>query len=254
MKQLERLNTIGEELSRIDDALALLALGSVGCELDRMDQYSDLDFFVICKEGTKNRFLNHLNWLENIHPLVFTFRNTKDGYKALYEDNIFCEFAIFEPQELENIEFSRGRIVWKREEFDASLCDGTMTEYKKKENIDFFINEALTNLYIGLGRYHRGENLSAYYFIQVYAFDRILHLMTTIEQPTDSKGDLFVLNRRFEQRYPESSKTISNLLLGYDEIVKGAKNCLEFLDEQFAINQGIKSRIEALISEGEINE
>ncbi|KPB04498.1 hypothetical protein [Bacillus sp. CHD6a] len=50
---LRRLDEIGLSLERTQGALLLLGLGSVGNELDRLDEFSDLDFFVIVKPGYK---------------------------------------------------------------------------------------------------------------------------------------------------------------------------------------------------------
>src|SRR6476660_9624337 len=87
---LKRLNEIGHSLERSGHALALIGLGSVGLELDRLDSYSDLDFFVMVEEGYKGAYLNSLEWLSNIHPIAYSFLNTEDGYKVLFEDGIFC--------------------------------------------------------------------------------------------------------------------------------------------------------------------
>ena len=43
---LERLDRIGAVLRDSGHALALIGLGSVGLERDRLDAWSDLDFFV----------------------------------------------------------------------------------------------------------------------------------------------------------------------------------------------------------------
>ena len=48
---LQRLDEIGQSLKDSKQALALLALGSCATERERLDQYSDLDFFVIVKDG-----------------------------------------------------------------------------------------------------------------------------------------------------------------------------------------------------------
>ena len=111
---LIRLDEIGRSLERSGHALALLGLGSVGVELDRLDAYSDLDFFVIVEPGQKRAYLNSLQWLSDVQQIAFSFLNTEDGYKLLFEDGIFCEFAVFEPDELKNIPFAPGRIAWKR--------------------------------------------------------------------------------------------------------------------------------------------
>lgn len=240
---LERLDEIAESLSKTPNALALLGVGSIGIELDRMDEYSDLDFFVICKEGFKERFIENLDWLESICFVSYKFRNTEDGYKVMFQDGVFCEFAVFEPQELKNISFSGGRIVWQSEEFDTEIGISANLPVDKAVDIDFSIGEALTNLYVGLCRYHRGEKLSAYSFIQIYAKDRVLELVTTIEKPQDIKKDVFNITRRFEYRYPNQSAILSKILVGYDNIPKSAEAILEFLDSNFSINTEIKNKI-----------
>ncbi len=247
IKQLTRLNQIAESLSNTEHALALLALGSVGVEQERIDEYSDLDFFVICKEGFKPKYLENLDWLERIHPIAFSFQNTLDGFKTLYEDDIFCEFAVFEPHEMKHIKFSKGRIVWKRDGFDVSILEATVKEKNEKNDTNYLVNEALTNLYIGLGRYHRGEKLSAYYFIQNNAFDCVLHLMSMIEKPKNDYADLFTISRRFEQRFPDCSNKIPDMLLGYSKIVKTAEKILIFLDENFNVHVILKQKIMNLI-------
>ena len=70
-------------------------------ELGRLDDYSDLDFFVVVEPGHKLNFIQQLDWLTVPALIAYAFRNTTDGYKVLYEDGVFCEFAA-------------GRIVWKR--------------------------------------------------------------------------------------------------------------------------------------------
>ncbi|WP_152541269.1 hypothetical protein [Kallotenue papyrolyticum] len=102
---LDRLHAIGVSLATTEHALALIALGSVGVELDRLDAYSDLDFYVLAKDGYKAWFLNDLTWLNRIAPVAYHFQNTEDGYKVLYQDGVFCEFAVFEQAELAAMPF-----------------------------------------------------------------------------------------------------------------------------------------------------
>ena len=76
-------------------ALALLALGSVGRDVHRLDEHSDLDFFVITDD--KRRLLEDVSWLGS--PIEWLHRNTRDGYKALVA-GIYHEFAVLTPEEL----------------------------------------------------------------------------------------------------------------------------------------------------------
>jgi hypothetical protein len=99
---LQRLDDIGASLAATNKALALIGLGSAGAELDRLDDYSDLDFFVVVKAGHKAEFIADLEWLTRARSISFTFKNTPDGYKVLFDDDVYAEFAVFEPHELEN--------------------------------------------------------------------------------------------------------------------------------------------------------
>jgi len=248
-KQLDRLEQIARSVANSDHGLALLALGSAGVQRHRIDEYSDLDFFLICEQGYKNIYLSNLGWLKKIAPVAFSFKNTVDGYKLLYEDGVFCEFAVFEPNELCHISFSQGKIVWAKQGFDASLCNPTINKLSLEiKDHEYHLGEALTNLYVGVGRYHRGEKLSAFQFIQNHAFWHLLELVA-LDEPTaeNTDGDLFNISRRFELRYPEFADIMANFLLGYDHSLLAAERILAWLDKHHGINQTMKNKIFDLI-------
>ncbi|MFZ1755508.1 MAG: hypothetical protein WAU10_17290, partial [Caldilineaceae bacterium] len=175
---LTRLDAIGASLAATDHGLALIGLGSVGLEMNRLDAYSDLDFFVIVEPGHARRFIDNLGWLERVHPVAYAFKNTDVGYKLLYADGIFCEMAVFDLDELAGIPFSPGRVVWKRADVDEAIATPRKSlPLAVAQSQDHLLGEALTNLYVGLARFHRGEKLSAARFIQQYAVDRVLELL-----------------------------------------------------------------------------
>lgn len=244
---LARLDAIGQSLSQRESALALLGLGSAGSETSRMDAYSDLDFFVIVREGTKQDYLANLDWLAESNPIAYAFMNTEDGYKALYEDNIFCEFAVFEPHELAKIPFTAGRIVWAKADFDAGLAvPAADTTTHRPKRLEWRLGEALTNLYVGLGRYHRGEKLTADRFIQYYAVDQILNMAREVEQAKPALIDPFNVERRFEQRFPDVAAHLPTFIQGYDRSRESALAILAFLEAHFEVNAAIAARIREL--------
>ena len=246
---LERLDAIGESLKESGNALALLGLGSVGTETTRLDSYSDLDFFAIVREGFKTRYIDQLDWLSNIQPVAYAFRNTGDGYKVLFEDGIFCEFAVFEPQEMVVIPFSAGRIVWKADDFDESICTPSELPIVSQKPVEFRLGEALTNLYVGMGRYRRGEKLSAARFIQNYAVDQILNLAAQIETEQPALVDLYNVERRFEQRFPDIASYLPTFVQGYERSPQSALTILAFLEAHFEVNKAIAAQIRALCAE-----
>lgn len=244
---LGRLDAIGRALSQTPNALALIGLGSVGQELDRLDVYSDLDFFAIVKAGCQAQFLNDLSWLTAIAPVTYYFQNTKDGFKLLYEDGVFCEFAVFEEQDLAGAAFSPGRVIWKANGVDGSIAIPVQQSAPAEpRSLEWMLGEALTNLYIGLLRDERGEKLTAMRFIQSHAADRALELAERIESAMPSHVDPYSIERRFEQRFPKTSKLLPEFFQGYGKNRESAAAILAFLDSHFEIEVGIKKAIQKL--------
>lgn len=232
---IKRLEAIARSVKETKNGLALLALGSCGKERDRLDEFSDLDFFVIVEDGYKKEFINHLDWLEKICHIAFSYQNTVDGHKVMFEDGIFCEFAIFEKEELKNIPFSEGKIIWKKDDFEESYC---LPLHENSGNKDraWYIGEILTTLYIGLGRYHRGEKLSAFFLIQNRCVEKLITLIHQTE-PISKQGsiDIFNVSRRFEKNHPDRND-ISQFMLGYDKTMQAARHILEYMNSHYAIN------------------
>jgi hypothetical protein len=242
---LDRLDAIGVSLKNSGNALALLGLGSVGIETERLDEYSDLDFFVIVKAGWKPNYLQNLDWLSAVHPLVYHFLNTRDGYKALFADGIFCEFAIFEPQELSSIPFANGRFIWKDATFDESLCV-PFPHLQSEHTQEWLLGEALTNLYVGMGRVHRGEILSGTRFIQQYAINHVLELTASLETPQGATEDPFARERRYERQYPQTAQHLPAFIQGYSRNAESALALLQFLEQHFEINPAMSAGIREL--------
>ena len=244
---LKRLDEIGASLSKSGHALALIGLGSVGEELHRLDEYSDLDFFAIVESGYKQLYIENLDWLSKIAPISYHFLNTPDGYKLLFADGIFCEFAVFEPKELQEIPFSPGRIIWKCDEAPETLNRSSKEPVPtKRRNKEFLVGEAITNLYVGMGRDKRGEKLSAMRFIQSYAVDRLLELAEHIEPEQNVTRDIFANERRFESRHPELAHELSSWMQGYERNRESVLAILSFLEKHFAVNEAMANAIRQL--------
>lgn len=243
-----RLQAVGRVLASDPDGLALLGLGSVGLELSRLDAWSDLDFFAIVRPGSKSRFLQDLGWLHRVHPVVYQFQNTPDGFKLLFEDGIFAEMAVFEPQELEHIPFAPGRVIWHHADCTPESLQPRNGQGRNAAPASsaYAAGELLTCLYVGMCRYHRGERLSAWRFIQSHCVDRYLELVELSETPQPGLSDAYSPDRRFELRYPKAAARLSQFITGYDSIAASALAMLAFLDEHTEVNPAMKRQIEAL--------
>lgn len=244
---LKRLEEIGHSLEDSGHALALIGLGSAGLEQERLDAYSDLDFFAVVQPGYKRAYLDNLQWLSILCPIAYSFPNTTDGYKLLFADGVFCEFAVFEPDELQTVSFAPGRIVWKQPQVSETISrPANQPESQKRPGQDWLLGEALTNLYVGMGREKRGERLSAMRFIQWYAVDRLVTLAESIEEAQPVGRDEFAPERRFEQRYSGVAREAPLWMQGYERNRESALAILAFLEQRFTVNRAIATAIRAL--------
>jgi hypothetical protein len=235
-------------LSAREDALALLALGSVGAQTDRLDAWSDLDFFVLVRDGAKARYIQDLNWLAQAHPLVWHFQNTADGQKALMTDGVFCEFAVFEVHELSRIPYAPGRFIWRRDEVDETLALAKQP-LPARQSSAWLVGEALSNLVVGLQRHARGEKLAAMRMIQVYALDRVLEFLETLQPDANeprSVRDPFNVDRRIEMRSSQIDLALPVCAGGYERTVAAALALLAVLEMREVVPQYMGEHIRVL--------
>ncbi|KDN58336.1 hypothetical protein DI14_08470 [Exiguobacterium sp. AB2] len=234
---LERMEEIGRAVAEYDGTLMLLALGSIGLETDRLDEYSDLDFFLIVEDGQKGRFIDNLDWLE-VAPLAYQFQNTKDGHKVMYADGIYAEFAVFDLPEMPSIAYTPGRIVWQRDE--ALEAFATPKIVTPATDVSHCYEEALTNLYVGLLRERRGERLAGFELIQVAA-------VTNVLKANGEASDPFNPTRRVEVQHPEMIVFLEQAVLGYGRSVEAAEAILAYIAERHPVNATLKQEIERLL-------
>lgn len=246
---LNRLDEIAASLAASGHGLALMALGSAGAARERLDAYSDIDFFAIVAAGHKAAYLADLRWLTDIAPVAYHFRNTRDGYKLLYADGVFCECAVFEPAELSGIGAAASRVVWQAPGFDLSPYQRPDAAPPAPEPVEFLLGEALSNLYVGLGRYRRGEKLTAMRFVQEYAVNSLIALVEQLDQAPAAGRDPFNPSRRLEQRHPALAAALPAMLPGYAHTPAAARAILSYLEARLPVNAAMRDAILALAEE-----
>lgn len=248
---LDRLEELGACLAARGDVVGLLGVGSAGIEHDRMDEHSDLDFFVVVDEPAKPAYLACIDWLEAPHPVVYSFVNSVDGRKALYADGIFVEYAVFALAELPHIPFTGARVVWQREDApdDLATCAPPLPS-NPLHSVEFHLDEALTNLYVGLHRELRGERLVASRFIQSMAVDRAISLLDLTERSPARRRDPFESSRRVEQAYGADVLPLARMAPGYEHNRAAAAATLTWLRDRFACDPVITDAVLALLAQG----
>lgn len=244
---LRRLDEIGASLARRGDAIALVGLGSVGLDLGRLDEHSDLDFFAIVDADALPRYLDSIDWLEDAHPVAYSFRNTEDGRKALFADGIYCEYAVFDPERLAQIPYPPGRLVWAREDAPAGLeLPRTPPPAPGEDSASFHANEALTQLFVGLHRDLRGERLAAMRLIQVHAVDRAIRLLALLHPGALPQQDPFAVERGVERRFEPGELPLAAMTPGYERNREAALATLAWLERHAEVDATLAAEIRRL--------
>lgn len=244
---LQRLDDLGAVLAGRGDALALIGLGSVGRDVGRLDDHSDLDFFAIVEDAAKQRYLDSIDWLETLAPVSYSFANTADGRKVLFADGLFAEYAVFTLDELRESSFPPGRLVWSRADTPRGIEEwGSVPQPASRENVDQQLNEALTNLYVGLHREARGERLAAMRLIQVHAVDRLLYFLELQGNSAEQRQDPFAIERGAERRFSADVIPLAQIVTGYGRNREAALAILQWIEERMEVNAELAGAIRKL--------
>jgi hypothetical protein len=239
---LQRLDDLGALLARRGDAIALIGLGSVGVDLDRLDDHSDLDFFVIVEDDARQRYLDSIDWLEELSPVAFSFSNTVDGRKVLFSDGIYAEYAVFTLDGVAASASPAGRIVWRRAGAPAGLdAPRRVPQPSGHDTVQWQANEALTNLYVGLHREARGETLSAARLIQTHAVDRVLTI-AGMQAGGAAQQDVFAVERGAERRFG-GDVPLAAMVPGYGRNRDAALAILVWLEAHVEVDPALAAAI-----------
>lgn len=247
---LERLDDLAAVFRERGDVVALLGLGSVGEDLERLDEHSDLDFFVVTDDGAKERYLADIDWLEAVGPVAYSFRNSVDGRKVLWADDLYAEYAIFTLDELRAGPFVGARIVWSRPDAPDGLEHaGRPLPDSPYDTPAYQVGEALTNLYVGLHRDLRGERLAATRLIQTHAVDRLLTFLDLTGQASKPRQDPFAVERGAETRFTPEQLPLAAIVTGYQRNDDAALAILEWLESRVEVNEALADAIRRLARE-----
>lgn len=246
---LRRLDDLASHVAADPSVLAVLGLGSAGVETARFDEHSDIDFFLVVDgPDAKRRYIDEVGWLSGFGGTVdYQFVNDPNGRKALFADGLFLEYAVFTREELPGIPFVGPRLVWSRPGF--VLPERPAVAPAAHDTVEFHLNEALTNLYVGLHRELRGERLAAMRFIQVYALDRVLSLVTLAPGTERHFPDPFEASRRVELTTSDRQPDWERQAPGYAHNADAAAATLAWLERWYSPDPKITGPIRALIAQ-----
>ena len=139
-------------------------------------------------------------------------------------------------------------MVWSRDGRDL-LTSEPPPSPTALDTVDFHVNEALTNLSVGLHRELRGERLTAMRFIQVYAVDRVLALVRLDPAARLEHPDRFESTRRIEQADLPTDLPLPRMVPGYERNGDAARAVLGWLTTHHDTDPAITRAIRQLLDQ-----
>jgi len=229
------MHTLQATLAVDPHVLALVAIGSL-VHPERVDRWSDHDFWVVTTTEVQTDFLSDLAWLPNHSEIVLTLRPAQQYHTVLYSSGRIAEFAVFGLHDLSHGRLTEYRILFDRQDITARLQALAAQVHQEQRNsyaATATFGYFLITLCTGVGRAVRGELLSAYTYIFHYALDALLKLIAHhISPKLPEQADSFDPRRRCERLYPELSATLIRLV-ALPPIV-AARQLLDLAEELFA--------------------
>jgi hypothetical protein len=186
------------------DVTGLVLMGSTA-HTGRADEWSDHDFAVVCRSGRQEALRGDLSWLPRFVELAFVAREHHDGFKGVYADGAVIEFAVVDASELATFSANAYRVAYDAE----GTLDGIMQSAALAPRPSGRVDSArefrlfLALILIGVGRYRRGEALSASASIRGEGLDHLLNALTAlVSSPDRAAVDDLDVRRRLERAYP----------------------------------------------------
>jgi hypothetical protein len=209
-------DTLQHRLSADDRVRALVGIGSLA-HPDRVDRWSDHDFWVITTTEGQAHFLSDLSWLPDYSAIALAIRPAPEYYTVLYTTGHVAEFAVFADSDLSHGRLDRYWMLFDKDNIRTdiqAIYERTQPKQPTADDSARAIGHFLVALCTGAARDARGERLSAHNYIFQYALNELLTLITQhIPAQQSDLQDRFDPRRRFEQAYADLSTLLEPILM-----------------------------------------
>jgi hypothetical protein len=201
-----------EAVRRDADMLGIILAGSTA-DASRRDVWSDHDFLLIVKPGLQERYRQDLSWLPDADRIVLRYRETEHGLNVIYEYGHLAEFAVFDPDEVRVMKANDYSVPVDK----ADIADRmrVVAEQSTPAPLDTAGAAAhcMQLIFVGVGRFARGETLSGHAFVRFWALRRLLMVLPAVLKPEHaSRLDTLDPFRRVERALPDLAAQIDGLL------------------------------------------
>lgn len=213
-EQYETYTQLLVDLAQADTRiLSLIVLGSTAATHHQPDQWSDHDFWLVVADGTQAQFHDDLTWLPQHHRMVLAFRETQHGWKVIFENGHVLEYAIFSREELNVARFHHYKILIDKADVTKQLEALKTTFVVDTANPNKIAQHILSLIVIGMGRYHRGEQLSGMLFIKHHVVEQLTALIQATVPPQQPRlVDDLSPGRRIEFTHPQYTEHLHRLI------------------------------------------
>jgi hypothetical protein len=226
----ERLRATLESARQV---VGLVALGTTVDSIFR-DDWSDHDFWVITEAGAQDSFLKDLSWLPDAQNIAITVCHGKRYRTVVYCNRHKVEFAVLDVNEAGEGKAQRYGILIDRGQI-AELMESVHQATLKQAHTDQARPDALQNLCVLLWsaceRYCRGELLSARQYLDGFAVNQLLTLVSRSDSESVEEGkDALDPRRRLELRSPVLATEVLSILR--NPVPQAAFQLLEIVERE----------------------
>ena len=209
---IERLRGTLERAPRV---LGLVTLGTTADSALR-DDWSDHDFWVITESGAQDAYLNDLSWLPDAQNIAISVRHGKRYRTVVYRNRHKVEFAVLDIEEARDGKIERYGVLIDRGQV-AELAESIQQRTLEQARSSGASADALQNLCVlvwtACERYSRGELLSARQYLDGFAVNQLLQLVSVYtSQASGVSADVLDARRRLEMRAPELAAEVLKIL------------------------------------------
>lgn len=237
----KRLEQVVSAYSQLPQAIALFR--PLSNETFSRDSDEGIILQGVVKKGSKYALLDNLSWLSTVQHIAFAYPRSKDGYRVLFSDGVFCDFSLHEKKELLDTMPDDKTLLWSESGFNKGLAVPEMRSDIDTEQPNWLLGEMLTNMIIGLRRFAQGEKLSAYECIQQNALSKLISLILLWHPESQGKMPTQDQSRFIEQHFPDLKPYLGEFGAGYEHSPDSALAMLDYIERYLPVNHFMKDQI-----------
>lgn len=213
--------------------IGLVVLGTTADPTFR-DEWSDHDFWVITESGVQDSLIKDLSWLPDTDEIAITVSHGNHRRTVVYRNRHKAEFAVFDVSEAREGKTERYRILFGDDNI-AKLMESIHHATLEPAQAVMSKPDALENLCVlvwsACERYYRGELLSAHQYLNGFAVNQLLSLISVVDDETiENSKDVLDPRRRLELRSPKLAEEVLKTL--NEPIPQAALHLLEIAERE----------------------